>query len=209
MRRARWSFRRARRIPPKKPAAAHRARVERALARLRRLQALGRVDLLFGDESGFCLLPSIPYLWQPPGKTLGLPSQAHGKRCNVVGFWRERDGHLISHAQAGRLGAAEFIRVVQEKLLPGLERPAVLVLDNGSLHRAKLVQAHRAEWKARGLRLLFLPPYSPHLNRIETLWRLIKHRWLSPEAYANFDSLWREVTAILKDVGSKYHVTFS
>ena len=153
--------------------------------------------------------PSIPYLWQPPGKTLGLPSAAHGKRCNVVGFWREADGHLVSHAQAGRLGAAEFIKVVEEKLLPSLRRPTVFVPDNGSLHRAKLVGARRAQWKARGLRLLFLPPYSPHLNRVETLWRLMKHRWLPPAAYANFSSLWTEVIAILDGVGTKYHITFS
>ena len=76
------------------------------------------------------------------------------------------------------------------------------------MHCAKLVQARCAAWKAKGLRLLFLPPYSPHLNRIETLWRLIKHRWLPAEAYANFDSLWRQVTAILAGVGTKYHITF-
>ena len=31
----------------------------------------------------------------------------------------------------------------------------------------------RREWKHKGLHLLFLPPYSPHLNRIETLWRQV------------------------------------
>jgi hypothetical protein len=43
--------------------------------------------------------------------------------------------------------------------------------DNGPCHRGKLVKARRAAWRARGLRLFFLPPYCPHLNRIETLWR--------------------------------------
>jgi len=27
--------------------------------------------------------------------------------------------------------------------------------------------------------LKFLPPYSPELNRIEALWRLMKHRWMT------------------------------
>ena len=56
---------------------------------------------------------------------------------------------------------------------------------------------------------MFLPPYCPHLNRIETLWRLVKHHWLPLMAYANFATLCDTVTAILDTVGLNYRVTFS
>lgn len=42
--------------------------------------------LLYADESGFCLQPPLPYLWQPKGKTLSLPAKAHARRLNVLGF---------------------------------------------------------------------------------------------------------------------------
>ena len=83
------------------------------------------------------------------------------------------------------------------------------MLDNGPCHRSRLVKAKRAEWRARGLRLLFLPPYCPHLNRIETLWRLVKHHWLSPAAYETVATLRGHVAAILDTVGLNYRVSFS
>jgi len=44
------------------------------------------------------------------------------------------------------------------------------VLDNAQYHKAKELQSYMEEIKDR-LELLFLPPYSPDLNPIETVWR--------------------------------------
>ena len=96
-----------------------------------------------------------------------------------------------------------------EALLPTLTRPTVLILDNAGVHRAKIVKQKRAEWKKRGLRLLFLPPYCPHLNRIETLWRLVKHRWLPIQAYQDFETLCDAVTQVLDQVGMEYRINFA
>ena len=185
------------------------AATRKALSKLRGLEEAGRLDLFYGDESGFCLQPTLGRCWQPPGPTLALAAQAHGKRLNVAGFLRG-DGTLLHFEREGRLGGAEFTEAVESRLLPALRgRPAVLVLDNGPGHRSRLVKAKRAEWRAKGLRLLFLPPYCPHLNRIETLWRMVKHRWLAPAAYASFAGLCQSVRAILDRVGSDYRITFS
>ena len=46
-----------------------------------------------------------------------------------------------------------------------------LVLDNARYQHCKMVLAHAAK---RGIRLLFLPPYSHNLNLIERLWKFIK-----------------------------------
>ena len=208
MRRARWRWRRTRRRTGKPPAV-HRVRAARkALSKLRAREAAGRCDLFDGDESGFCLQPTLGCCWQPPGPTLAVPAQAHSRRWNVVGFLRG-DGELAHVGRVGRLGAREFIEAVETRLLPVLRRPAILILDNGPCHRSRLVKAKRAEWRRRGLRLLFLPPYCPHLNRIETLWRMTKHHWLPPTAYANFATLCDTVTTLLNTVGLNYRVTFS
>jgi hypothetical protein len=207
---AQCTYRRARRIPPKTPPAAQLRARQRALAKLHRLEAAGLCDVLYGDESGFALCPSVPYAWQAKGHTLRLPAHPHQKRCNVLGFWRS-DNWLRHVTWTGRMTAARFITSVEEHLLPHLraDRPTVLVLDNAGVHRAKIVQAKLQEWRARGLRLFFLPPYSPHLNRIEVLWRQMKYRWLEPAAYVDFTTLCQSVTSILNQVGSKYLLSFS
>lgn len=205
---ARCTYRRARRVPPKTPPPAlHQARV-RALAKFHRLETNAQCDVLYGDESGFSLCPTLPYAWQAPGHSLRLPAHPHQKRCNVLGFWR-RDNWLRHVALSGAMTAPRFIHSVEQELLPHLRRPTVLVLDNARIHHAKLVQAKAAAWHAQGLRLFFLPPYSPHLNRIEVLWRQIKYHWLEPTAYSDFSSLTQAVTSILDQVGDKYRLSFS
>lgn len=96
-----------------------------------------------------------------------------------------------------------------EALLPRLSCPTVLVLDNATVHRSKLVRAKRREWKHKGLRLVFLPPYCPHLNVIETLWRQMKYRWLAPAAYQTFGTLCQYVTDVLAQIGTKYRIPFA
>ena len=106
--------------------------------------------------------------------------------------------------------AQHFIQSV-EALLPQLDKTkqTVIVLDNAPIHRAKCVREKQVEWKRRGLRLFFLPPYSPHLNRIELLWKQVKYRWLEPLAYTAFNVLCSHVTKVLDQVGTKYRLTFA
>ena len=73
-------------MPEKAVCPKRKRRVQKALAHLHRLEDAGKCTVLYGDESGFCLSPVVPYLWQPKGKTVGLPAKAHSRRLNVLGF---------------------------------------------------------------------------------------------------------------------------
>ena len=90
-----------------------------------------------------------------------------------------------------------------------LDRPTVLVLDNASIHKAHAVRACHAEWAAKGLTLLFLPPYSPELNHIELLWHRCKHYWVRPEDYQSDHTLLQRIEHVLNRIGKDYTVTFA
>ncbi len=137
---------------------------------------------------------------------MGLSAQAHSRRLSVLGLM-SKSGSLYSFPTQERITAQHLIQSV-ETLLP-LPVPTTLVLDNASVHRAKAVREKRAEWSQKGLRVLFLPPYCPHLNKIEVLWRMMKYRWLAPEAYANFPTLCQSITDMLAQVGTKYQLSFA
>ena len=66
-----------------------------------------------------------------------------------------------------------FETYVREGLLPILRPHDVVVLDNLSVHHRPAVEALIRSHKAQ---LLFLPPYSPDLNPIESCWLKVKTR---------------------------------
>lgn len=89
-----------------------------------------------------------------------------------------------------------------------ITQPRVVVLDNAPAHRGKAFQAKVHEWARQDLHLLFLPAYSPELNRIEVLWKKIKHEWLEFKAYLSFESLQLNLRNVLDNIGSTYTINF-
>lgn len=176
------------------------------MTKLRRLREAGTCDLYYGDESGFCLRPPLPYVWQKPGQRLRLPANAHGRRANAFSM-ACGDGQVQTLLMHGRFTAAHVIAGV-EFLLPTLRKPSVLILDNASIHRCALVRAKRKEWKQKNLRLMFLPPYSPHLNPVERLWHTVKYRLLAPSVYETYESLCQGLDQVFDGLGTEYLFTF-
>jgi hypothetical protein len=204
------SFRRARRVPAKPHNLRREASIVKALEKARILAEQGALDgaldILHGDESGFCLASVVPYLWQLKGQPVGLLAQSHNERLNVLGFWREAGVEaalLIHRLVLGRLKSRHFVQAVEEQVLPFLARATVLLLDNAALHRSARVKEKLKAWKAAGLHVWFLPPYCPHLNLIEVLWKQCKYHWLQPSDYADFPALCAAVSKNLKQVNCK------
>src|ERR1019366_8607571 len=59
------------------------------------------------------------------------------------------------------------------RALPTRDRRMVLILDNARYHHARLLQPF-LDARRGGVRLDFLPPYSPDLNPIERVWKLAR-----------------------------------
>ena len=90
-----------------------------------------------------------------------------------------------------------------------LERITVVVLDNAPAHVAKPVQERRKFWQERGLFVFYLPPYAPHLNIAEVLWRHLKYYWLRPHDYLETDALFYQVRQALAAVGTLLKIHFA
>ena len=66
------------------------------------------------------------------------------------------------------------------------------------------------EWDdKKGFHIFNLPPYSPHLNIIEILWRKMKYEWHKPEDYASFDKLTEAIKEILGNLETEYRINFT
>lgn len=173
---------------------------------LQTLAAADHIDLFYGDESGFSLVPVVPYGWQMAGHSLERPSQS-SPRFNVLA-WLNEAGHLVSFTSHVSITSEFVIRCIDEWVV-SLNRPTVLVLDNAPMHRSKAFRACLERWQQAGLYVFFLPAYSPHLNKVECLWRKIKYEWLDTAAYGSYEALRQAVKDILADFGYKYTIRFA
>jgi hypothetical protein len=75
---------------------------------------------------------------------------------------------------------------------PGrLDKPVILVLDNGPIHTSKASQAALATrpW----LTVEWLPKYAPKLNDIERSWRDLKRHFLAHRTFTDPDHLDRTI----------------
>ena len=84
-----------------------------------------------------------------------------------------------------------------------------VVLDNATVHRNHKMKEMRPIWEKRGLFLFYLPPYSPHLNIAETLWRILKGKWIRVQDYASTDTLFYASNRILAAVGKGLFIKYS
>ncbi len=56
--------------------------------------------------------------------------------------------------------------------------------------------------------LVALPPYSPHLNIAETLWRKIKAEWLVYKDYLEKDTLFYAANRYMANIGKELTINF-
>lgn len=177
-----------------------------ALAELLALAAAGLIEVYFADESGFWQNPVIARAWQFRGEEIRILPEK-GKRLSVFGLLNtDCEGRFWAQEKAIK---TEFvIECLEEWIKEKGEKPRVLVLDNAKIHRSKLMTEKLAEWEEKGFYNFFLPPYSPHLNIIEMLWRKMKYEWLKPQAYLSFESLTKTIKEILSNLGTEYKINF-
>jgi len=136
----------------------------------------GLLELFYLDECGFA--PSLPtgYSWSLPGQRKRVRYEyPQGRRVNVLATYRP-------FGDAPRLRATAFERTLTSddlleylRGLPAASVPRVVVLDNAGLHISKAVKAQRKGLARQGIFLYFLPSYSPELNRIEPVFKQVKH----------------------------------
>ena len=168
------------------------------------LDKQGYIDLFYGDESGFSLTPVTTYAWQYKGEQIEILSQK-SKRLNVFGLM-SKGKRLISFLKEGSIKASFVVSCIEE-WMKTLHKPTVLVLDNAPVHQAEL-QTKIQEWQEKDLFIFFLPKYSPHLNKIEHLWRKTKYEWLKPEAYSSLATLKSAIASIVANFGEQYAIKF-
>jgi transposase len=154
------------------PAAVARWRVEEFPAIRARARKEGAV-IYFGDEAGVRTDHHAGTTWAPVGCTPTVEVTGERVGVNMVSAV-SLTGELHFMVHTGRFDADVFIEFCTALLADNPGRKVFLVLDNLSVHKAKVVTKYLTATEGR-LTLYFLPPYSPELNPDESVWKHVKN----------------------------------
>ncbi len=166
----------------------------------------GDINLVYGDQSGFCLTPYVPYAWQEKGQTIQIKA-SHSKRLNVFGLLNRTNNTLTAYTIESTMNSQTIIACI-DTFCKTIKKKTVLVLDQAPFHTSKKVKQKIKKWKEKGLTIFFLPKCSPHLNPIEILWRFMKYEWIEFDAYLSWNKLVQYVEKVIRNYGSKYEINF-
>lgn len=162
--------------------------------------------MYFGDESGFCLDPTVPYGWQPCGQYTAIVPQKSPRR-NIFGLFT-RDNDFEAYETTGSMNSELLVAYIDD-FVQYTRQKTVIILDNAPFHHANILKNKIDEWAEKDLFIWFLPKYSPHLNIIETLWRKMKYEWLKPHDYASWEVLNKAIDNIVKNIGNQFTIKFA
>lgn len=175
------------------------------LEQLKQLDEQGEINLYYLDETGFCLIPCVPYGWQNIGEYLAIPS-SRSRRLNVLGIMN-RKNHLEAYISSQSINCDVVISCI-DTFFSRVDKPTVIVVDQSSIHTSNAMLDKLEEWFQRGITIFELPTYSPQLNLIEILWRFMKYQWIDIEAYSNWETFIASVEKILREFGKNYVINF-
>ena len=173
---------------------------------MERLSESGAVDVYYGDEAGVSLEPNVPYGWQFVDEEISMPSEK-GAGINCFGLFTRSNKSWTATSE--KAIDAAFVVEQMERFSLSLEKLTVVVLDNARIHTGKKMRERIEAWQRRGLFVFYLPPYSPHLNIAETIWRKLKYEWLSAEDYESKEHLQYAVRQALSAFGKSLKIRFS
>lgn len=165
----------------------------------------GSIDLWYGDETQVSEEGYVPYGWQFKDENISIAT-AKGTALNCFGMLSRNND--FRYQTTTRSITADFIIEQLDYFSLQIKKHTVIVLDNARVHQNKKMKQLQQVWARRKLFLFFLPPYSPHLNIIERLWKELKTRWLRPKDYKNDQSLFYSVKLIFDAVGNDLFIHF-
>jgi len=160
-----------------------------------------RQPIVFLDESGFMLQPTVRRTWAPSGQTPILIESARRDRLSAIGAFsispvrRRMDFFFQLHDR----------NIDTSLLIPFLcdlhhcfRRRVVLIWDNLRAHfkTAKYFAIKHPSW----FRFEPLPSYCPELNPVEGVWSYVKHGCQANFAPTDVDHLRQQTTGSLSSL---------
>jgi transposase len=159
----------------------------------------GTGHVFFVDAAHFVFGTFLCCLWS--FARIFMRAASGRQRFNVLGAWNAVTRELIAVTNTTVVNTATMCELLEKIAGLRLTGPITVVLDNARYQRNAVVEA-RAE--ALGIKLLFLPSYSPNLNLIERLWKFVKRRALYGRYHPTFAEFQGAIQEVLDGLSTSH-----
>ena len=153
--------------------------------------------IVFVDEAGFLLIPSVRRTWAPRGHTPVLRHRYRHDRISVIsGLSVSPRRHRMSlyfqlhDHNIRQMEVCEFL----QHLLHHLRGPVIVLWDNANIHGGEALRDLCR--RVPRLHLERLPAYAPELNPDEGVWKHAKHE-LANGCPLDLEELWENLLTSL------------
>lgn len=151
------------------PRGGHCALARRDLAHDQQGTEAQQQTILFRDESGCYLLPSVVWTYAPMGQTTLLREWGTRDHFSAISAISPA-GKLYCHCQDHTLDSGDVVAFLKH-LLRAVPGRMGLIWDGAPIHRSHTTQEFLAAGAAQRLHLESLPAYAPELNLDEGVWQ--------------------------------------
>ena len=121
--------------------------------------------------------------WIRKGQEFPIDCNSGRKRVNVNAAINALKPEHLVYDIANSVNAQSTKRLAQQLLKKHRQKTIYLICDNARYNRNKMLQ----QWASdKRVEFIFLPPYSPNLNLIERLWRLMRKEVINSVYYDTY-----------------------
>lgn len=145
----------------------------------------------------------LTYGWIPKGERKEVATTGHQKRLNLIGGI-SLNGYRFTYHQADQVDANSICDFLWKLRQANPGKYFVHVIwDNARPHKNYEVNAFAKEL---GIKLHYLPPYSPNLNPVERLWKLMHESVRHNKYYGKFSEFTEATLGFFKTIGRKKNI---
>ena len=158
-----------------------------------------KVYLFFVDAAHFVLSPFLGYLYSL--RVRFIKAASGRQRFSVLGALNAITKEVVTITDHGYINAVSVCELLKKLHDQFRCLPIVVIMDNARYQRCALVEEKALEL---GIRIIFLPPYSPNLNLIERLWKFVKKKVLYNQYYPLYEQFHKAISNCLEQTGTTY-----
>lgn len=139
--------------------------------------------------------------WIPIGEKKHLPTTAKQTRLHFIGAVSLGKELKLITEEVKTADSENFISFCKKLEMSSTAQVIYLILDNAMAHKSKKSKEYLIHSK---IKPIYLPPYSPNLNIIERLWKIMREIKIYNKHYEEFPDFANSIRSFFKNATTQY-----